>query len=217
MQHATIVLSMDEPTPSAPRSIGDAADDNLQFIRRMMALSREFAGISGRAMMLSGAAALVGSGLATRQSDRAHWLAVWLGLALLCALGGFIAMAAKSRRIGQGLAQGVGRRFLLQFAAPMLAGVALTTLFVRQGLIAHLPALWLLCYGSAIVAAGAFSVRLVPLMGLLFLVLGLAACVLPDARLPLPGTVHLSDLLLATGFGLGHIVFGALLSRRLGG
>ncbi|MEY4374483.1 MAG: hypothetical protein RL760_649 [Candidatus Eisenbacteria bacterium] len=214
MQHATIVPIMDDHTPPAPLSIGDAADDNLLFIRRMMSLSREFAAVSGVAMVLTGVLALAGAWWATRQPDSRGWLQVWLALATVCSVAGFGAMIVKSRRTGQPLTRGAGRRFLLQFAAPMVAGAALTVLFTQHRLESLLPAVWMLLYGTAVLSAGAYSLRIIPIMGAAFVATGVIACLVPDAVLPLPGHVRVTDLLLATSFGGFHILFGARLARH---
>ena len=50
----------------------------------------------------------------------------------------------------------------------MLVGVPLTLVFYRFGAVDSLPGLWLLLYGTGIVKAGAFSIRIVPNMGLCF-------------------------------------------------
>jgi hypothetical protein len=71
-----------------------------------------------------------------------------------------------------------------------------------------MPGLWLLLYGSAVVAGGTFSVRVVPLMGVLFLFLGSVALFSP----PL-----VADICLGVGFGGLHIAFGLVIARNHGG
>ncbi|MFZ5784854.1 MAG: hypothetical protein ACOY3Y_00295, partial [Acidobacteriota bacterium] len=74
--------------------------------------------------------------------------------------------------------------------------------------VALLPALWLLLYGVAVIAAGAHSVPPVPIMGACFLGLGALALAAP---------LRWGDALLAAAFGGLHIGFGAWIARRFGG
>ena len=85
--------------------------------------------------------------------------------------------------------------------------MVLTAALWRAGAYDLMPGSWLLVYGVSVVAAGTFSVRTVPVMGLAFMALGAVALFAPAPP----------DLWLAAGFGGLHIGFGAVIARRHGG
>ncbi len=90
----------------------------------------------------------------------------------------------------------------------MLAGVPLTLAFYRFGAIDSLPGLWLLLYGTGVVTVGAFSIRIVPIMGLCFTALGILALFTPPSW---------GNAFMGGGFGGLHILFGLVVARRYGG
>jgi hypothetical protein len=90
----------------------------------------------------------------------------------------------------------------------MAAGALLTLVMNEHQLVALLPGVWMLLYGVGVVAAGTFSVRIVPVMGLAFMVVGSVALVGPATW----GTAFM-----AAGFGGLHLFFGTLIARRHGG
>ena len=194
----------DEPV----RPLGDHAAENLRFIRETMERSASFTAVPGWGGVFMGVIALVAAWVASRQTDPSTWLAVWLACAVVAVVTGGTAMLLKAKSTGHSLLRGPGRRFALSFAPPLTAGAVLTAMLAARGQTALLPGVWLLCYGAAVVTGGAFSVKVVPSTGLLFMALGAASFVCP------PGW---GDALMAAGFGGLHIVSGSLIARRYGG
>ena len=193
---------------TAPRPLRDRALDNLQFIRSTMERAGSFTAVPGWGMVVVGCTALAATWLALRQARDADWLAVWLGEAVLGVVVGGAAMVQKARAANDPLLSGPGRRFGLSFLPPIVVGALLTIALYRAGLFALMPGTWLLLYGTAVATAGAFSVRVVPLMGVCFMVLGTAALFAPS---------RLSPWFMAAGFGGLNIAFGIIIARRYGG
>ncbi|MGH3054266.1 MAG: hypothetical protein ACRDL7_04725, partial [Gaiellaceae bacterium] len=183
------------------------AMENLRFIRGAMEQASSFTAVPGWGQVAMGLSALAAAAVAARQSTDARWLAVWVAEALLGVALGFSALAAKARRLGQPMLSGAGRRFALSFTLPVLAAALITSALVRAGQYAPLPGLWLLLYGVALAAGGAFSVPAVPILGGCFVALGAAGLFVRVPR----------DLLMAAGFGAIHLVFGWIIARRHGG
>jgi hypothetical protein len=193
---------------ASPRPLHDRALDNLRFIRQTMERAGSFTAVPGWGQVAVGATALVAAVLAARQPTPELWLATWLGEAVIAlAIGGWT-MVRKAYAVHDPILSGPGRRFGLSFLPPMVVGGLLTVALYRAGLWHALPGAWLLLYGTGFVTGGAFSVRIVPVMGLGFMAVGAAALLGPAAWI---------NWLMAAGFGGLHIVFGAVIARRYGG
>ena len=196
------------PDRADPQALHTRAFDELRFIRKTMERAGAFTAVPGWGGVLMGATALATAGLAGAPRNEPRWLALWLGDALLAVLIALVAMTRKARALGSPLATAPARRFALAYLPPLAAGGVLTAVFARHGLITQLPGCWLLLYGAALTTGGAFSVRVVPIMGLVFMALGAAAFVAP---------VEWGHLFMAAGFGGLHIGFGLLIARKHGG
>ena len=61
----------------------------------------------------------------------------------------------------------------------MVCGVAITLGLWRFGHFEMMIPVWMVCYGAAVACGGAFSVKVIPIMGWCFLVLGAAAFAMP--------------------------------------
>jgi len=196
-------LRAQEPEPLHRR----AAED-LSFIRATMARATPLTAVPGWGGVAMGVSALIAAGFAARQANPAEWLAVWLAEAVLAlGIGGFALVRKAFRAESPGLLH-AGKQFAGNFVPPLLAGALLTPVLYRAGLAGHLPGLWLLLYGTAVTTAGAFSIRVVPIMGICLMGVGAAALVVAPTA---------GDLFMALGFGVIQIGFGLLIARRYGG
>ncbi len=198
----------DERTVPEAINIGDRAIDNLAFIRDTMERSTSFTAVPGYGGILMGATAIVAAYIATAQTALRESLITWLVEAALAFAIGLLAMWQKSKIAGQSLVSAPARKFALGFAPPLIVGIVVTLGLARYGYFYVLPPICMLTYGAAIVCGGAFSVRVVPVMGWCFMALGAIAFLLP---------VSYGNLMMAASFGLLHIVFGAVIARKYGG
>jgi hypothetical protein len=188
-------------------STPDPAAD-LRFIRDTMERSASFTAVPGWGQVILGLTALAAAALASRSSNPAQWLKIWLAEAILAALIAFLSMRQKANRRGLPLFTGPGRKVALGLFPPLIAGALITFLLQRAGLNSALAPAWLLLYGAGIITGGAYSVSIVPVMGLCFMATGALAVVAPVAW---------ANYFLAAGFGGLHIIFGFLIARRHGG
>ncbi len=191
-----------------PPALGSRAIDNLRFIRETMERASSFTAVPGWGGVAMGASALAAAALSTRARSPEEWLGVWLAEAFVALGIGAWAITAKARRANIPLFAGPARRFLLTLSPPLAAGALVTLSLQRAGQTALLPGIWLLLYGTAVVTGGAFAVRIVPVMGVGFMLLGAICLVSP---------VTWGTAFLAAGFGGLHVVFGVLIARRYGG
>jgi hypothetical protein len=203
-----IVRPIREGPAHEPLPMHEHALDNLRFIRRTMEEATAFTAVPGWGGVAMGITALAASFVAMRQTSASLWLAVWVAESILAVTIGALTMRAKAGRAGVALWSGSARKFLFCFGPPLIAAALLTAPLYRAGLISVIPGMWLLLYGAGVVTGGAFSVPVVPVMGLCFMAEGAAALFSPVAW---------SDPLLAAGFGGLHIVFGCVIARRYGG
>jgi hypothetical protein len=193
---------------AAPKPLADRAIENLRYIRDTMARSASFTAVPGWGQVIIGVTAVGAAWLAHRTPTVLSWLSVWLVEAVLALTVGGITMVRKARAVKDPMTTGPGRRVLLHFLPAFGSAAVLTAALVLAGSTSLLPGLWLLLYGTGVVAGGAFSVRPVPLMGICFLAVGTASLFTPAS---------LGDVWMAAGFGGLHMIFGGIIARRYGG
>jgi hypothetical protein len=192
---------------SEPIPIDSRAADNLRFIRDTMERAASFTAVPGWGGVAIGVTAVLTGMVALRMPTQQQFVA-WLIEGVLALSIGCLAVGRKSRRLALSLSSRPAQRALLSFVPPLLAGAVLTAVLYRVDMLTVLPGLWLLLYGAAVVTGGAFSVRIVPVMGICFMLLGGTALLAP---------VISGNVFLLLGFGVMHIVFGTLIARRHGG
>src|ERR1051326_527540 len=195
------------PKSSEPVALHAHAMDNLRFIRETMESAGSFTAVPGMGGILMGFSALAAAVMADRQAGVDGWLAVWVGEAFVAVLIGVAAAAQKARAGKAALLTGPGRKFALGLAPSIFVAALLTIVLYRAGLYAVIPGIWLLLYGTGILSGGAFSVPVVPVMGICFVALGAITVFCPLAW---------SHWLLAAGVGGLLLVLGGIISRRYG-
>jgi hypothetical protein len=204
------------PRPTEPETAGapqapalhDRAIDNLTFIRQAMERAGSFTAVSGTGIVLIGGIAFGATFISARQASPGLWMAVWIAAAALAVVIELTLTARKSRALGLPMISGPGRKFALAFTPPLMAGAILTMALTTEAPRDLLVGTWLLLYGAGVTAGGALSVPVVPVMGVSFMLVGVAALLLPASA---------ANWMMLAGFGVLHIVFGFYIARRYGG
>ncbi|MEO8910261.1 MAG: hypothetical protein ABI408_08540 [Gemmatimonadaceae bacterium] len=191
-----------------PPALHARAMDNLAFIRDTMEAAGAFTAVSGWGMVAVGTIATAAAVIASSRHSTVQALYVWLVAAVLATVVMLWAIVRKARKARMPLLSGPGRKFVLSFSPPILVGALLTIVLYRAGLAESVPGIWLLLYGTAVVAGGAFSVKIVPVMGICFMLAGTLALFTP---------VTWNDWIMGAAFGGLHIGFGIPIARRHGG
>jgi len=193
-------------------SMSRRAIDDLGFIRATMESSALHTALPTWGGVSMGLTALVATPFALSAASVQSWFGVWMIAAGVGTSIGALEMWRKAKVQGVSLVTGPGSRFSKALAPALIAGALLTLAIRAIGTSSELlPGVWLLCYGAAVVAAGAHSVRNVRTMGLSIMLAGAVALLgLVFAR----DERWLGDLCMAAGFGVMHIVFGLRIAKE---
>jgi uncharacterized BrkB/YihY/UPF0761 family membrane protein len=193
---------MHTPIPIESRALG-----TLAYIRSSIESSGSMA-VPGMAGIVMGGIGIIATVVASVPRGAAHWLGIWLvAAAIAFALGGAM-MAREAAQSGHARYLGPVRKFLLCLCPALLTGAALTLVLWRVGATSLIPGVWLLLYGCAVLSASTVTIartmRLICIMGVLFMLLGALAFAAP------PST---HTLILGMGFGALHTIFGMLIGQ----
>ena len=196
-------VEMEDPAPQSRDAL-----DQLQFIRHTMESATSFTAVPGWGTVALGLTAIAAAFVAHSINSRVTWVLLWLGEALLAAVISLVAMVRKTGSLAKLAASIPARKCALSLVPPLAAGGVLTLIMMEQQLYGILPGMWLMLYGVAVITGGAFSVRVIPVMGICFAVFGTIALALP---------ANWANGIMAAGFGGLHVLFGLLIARRHGG
>jgi hypothetical protein len=193
---------MHRPIPIESRALG-----TLAFIRKSIESSGSLA-VPGMAGVVMGAIGVLASIAASLPRGVPHWLVIWLIAAVLALLLGGAMMARETAQGGHARYLGPVRKFLVCLCPALIAGAALTFVLWRDDATGLVPGVWLLLYGCAVLSASTVTLprtmRLIGMMGGVFMLLGLLAFVSP---------ARYHNLILGMGFGALHTIFGILLGQ----
>lgn len=193
---------------------------DLQTIRLALEASSRLTSLSGGALLASGVLAFFAAGLtsmaglaeapARENLDHAllwQMVLLWSATLLVAVKLNLFGMLRRARQDGQPLAARLGKRVLFAMLPALAVGGALSMGFAINGRLDFIFPVWMLCYGAALVAAGAHSISSVRMLGL-FMLLGGAVSMIPGT-----GT----DFIFFTAtFGAGHFLLGVWVGVRYG-
>jgi hypothetical protein len=184
--------------------IDSHAAATLRYIRASMdaAASVAVPGSAGIAMGSIGLLAMVAS---SAPALREYWLGVWLVAAFLGGGVGFALMTRPASLRGLSLYGTPLRKFALGLFPALFGGAVMTAVDWSSGNLHAIPGTWLLLYGCALISASVAATRMIAAMGVSFVALALVALAAPDS---------LQMLLLGSGFGGLHMLFGFLIGRN---
>lgn len=203
--------------------------NTLQEIRSMMQRSSRFISLSGLSGIFSGVFALVGAWAAWWRTHSEEWIqrvgntamgngqikdinrvVIWfLILDALLVLSLSIAVSLyftrkKALKNKQPMWGPYSRPMLINLAIPLLTGGIFSVILFYHGLIGLIAPAILIFYGLALINAGKYVFEEISYLGITEIVLGLFALYFTGQGL----------LFWAIGFGIMHIVYGALMYFR---
>lgn len=125
--------------------------------------------------------------------------ALWVLIAAVAVVQDVVLTVRVARKQGIEPVGRPGRFALLSLSPSILVALLLTAKFLLDFEFSYIAPVWMMCYGTGVYAAGLFSMHMVRVLGLGFVVVGALALQFPQVAV----------LMAALSFGLLHIAFGA--------
>jgi hypothetical protein len=200
--------------------------EDLQTIREIMERSSKFLSLSGLSGIFAGICALIGATVAWffildsghvqydeymripggwSTSGIRFYLALDAMLVLgIAALGAYFFSQRKARKAGQKFWTKTTQRLLVHLMIPLVSGGIFTLILVFRNNLELVASVMLIFYGLSLVNAGKFTFDELHYLGLTEIVLGILAGVFVNHGL----------IFWTVGFGLMHIIYGAVMYYR---
>lgn len=190
---------------------------DLKDIREMMSRSTQFISLSGLSGVMAGIYALIGAwigkalldkhtqqtgGYITIESNTFQMMVLTALCVLVLSIGTALVMTTISaRRRGESVWSPTSKRLAVNFLIPLVTGGIFSTLLLQKEMYALIAPATLIFYGLSCVNASKYTFRDVRWVGITMVILGLSATAFPDYSLEL----------WAFGFGICHIIYGAIM------
>lgn len=193
---------------------------DISEIRSIMEKSSRFISLSGLTGVLAGIYALIGAFIANKLiynsgtvlyndllsqrqvSENLTWLIVDLVVVFVLAVGtGVYFTTKKAKKHGVKTWDDSAKRVILNLMIPLVIGGLFVMVLYTRGFISLMAPATLIFYGLALINASKYTFRDIRYLGIIQAGLGLFACLNPGYGL----------LIWALGFGVMHIVYGAVM------
>jgi len=195
---------------------------DIESIRQLMERSVKFLSLSGLSGILAGVYALIGAAVAyaivhypntpfdyRNQSVNEVSIIVKLLIIALLVLAvsvitGYVLASRKAKKLGLKVWDSTSKRLVINLIIPLMTGGIFILILLAKGHYGIAAPASLIFYGLALINASANLFDEVRYLGFCEIALGLVAALLPGFGL----------LFWAIGFGILHIVYGALMFKK---
>lgn len=192
------------------------AEESIKLIRDVMERSARYTSFTGLSGILAGLTALAGCAATYwiyyhLPADVHHnaYAVTWVSV-LIFAIAQDMALAQrKARRNGTTIWVPATYQILKAAFPGVFAAFVISIRACQLGELDAIPAIWALGYGTALCAAGMFTIREVRIFGVVELIIG-------TVGLFLFSTPAYSLYVMGLSFGVCHIVYGSSLIRKYG-
>ena len=196
-------------------------EKDLASIRTLMERSVKFLSLSGLSGVLAGVYALMGSaavytlmdyGTGPAHESSPHPVPAPITPLLFIAATVFVLSIGtgclfswrKAQKLGTPIWNATSKQLLIDLLIPLSTGGILILIFLSQGYFSLVAPACLVFYGFALIQGGRHTYDEIRYLGMTEIILGLACAYLPGYGL----------IFWATGFGIMHMVYGAVMYFR---